>query len=434
VPGEGVGGVIGPYQTPWLLEEITAPVRRFVHMGEEQLLAVGLWTLFTWVVDVFDVAPYIDVSSPVRECGKTRLFEVLEHLVQSPRRCTGHTEATLFRMIEAEHPTLLLDEIDTTFGKDPKLYAGIRGVLDEGHRRGGRVPRMVGEGSKMQLKYFDVFGPKAFAGIGALPETIASRSIPIRLHRKPRSVSLARFRPRSEHAATTKIREAAEEWAGNVRDHLADVEPELPEELSDRQWDLLEPLFTIADLADVGLEARTAAVALHAGAYSEASAGLLVLAHVREIFNGHERMATAALLKSLVARDDGPWAKWWAHDVDAGQIKSPASKLARLLRPFDVEPKQLKIDGTNERGYEASAFASAWDRYLDPLTPANDATTLLATPDMGSDLRSSEVGTPAGVKGSNENEDKSCPECGAWPHQGGHFAGCSRRATREASA
>lgn len=24
-------------------------------------------------------------------------------------------------------------------------------------------------------------------------------------------------------------------------------------------------------------------------------------------------------------------------------------------------------------------------------------------------------------------EDKSCPECTCWPHQGGHFAGCSRR-------
>jgi hypothetical protein len=26
-------------------------------------------------------------------------------------------------------------------------------------------------------------------------------------------------------------------------------------------------------------------------------------------------------------------------------------------------------------------------------------------------------------------EDKSCPECGCWPHQGDHFAGCSHRTT-----
>jgi len=31
-------------------------------------------------------------------------------------------------------------------------------------------------------------------------------------------------------------------------------------------------------------------------------------------------------------------------------------------------------------------------------------------------------------------EDKRCPECRCWPHQGGHFAGCPRRTIREASA
>jgi hypothetical protein len=31
-------------------------------------------------------------------------------------------------------------------------------------------------------------------------------------------------------------------------------------------------------------------------------------------------------------------------------------------------------------------------------------------------------------------EDKRCPECRCWPHQGGHFAGCSRRTVRDVSA
>ena len=141
--------MIAVYETGWLLERVEQLIRHFVVMTEEQRLAIGLWVLHTWAIEAADCAPYLDVSSPTRECGKTRLFETLELVARSPRRCTGHTEATLFRMIEAEHPTLLLDEIDTTFGKDAKLYAGIRGILDEGHRRGGSVPRMVGEGSRM---------------------------------------------------------------------------------------------------------------------------------------------------------------------------------------------------------------------------------------------------------------------------------------------
>jgi hypothetical protein len=133
----------GIAETGWLLEKVITTIRRFVVMTTEQALAVGLWVLYTWVTDASDCAAYLDVSSPTRECGKTRLFEAFALVVHKPRKCTGHTEATLFRMIEAEHPTLLMDEIDTTFGKDPKLYAGIRGVLDEGHRRGGTVPRIM---------------------------------------------------------------------------------------------------------------------------------------------------------------------------------------------------------------------------------------------------------------------------------------------------
>ena len=39
-------------------------------------------------------------------------------------------------------------------------------------------------------------------------------------------------------------------------------------------------------------DARRAAVALHASAYSDTSAGLLALEHSRAIFNGHEAMTT----------------------------------------------------------------------------------------------------------------------------------------------
>lgn len=388
--------MIGVAETGWLLEKVITHIRRFVVITHDQALAVGLWVLLTWAVEAFDCSPYLDVSSPSRECGKTRLFEALQLLVRRPRKCTGHTEATLFRMIESEHPTLLMDEIDTTFGKDPKLYAGIRGVLDEGHRRGGSVPRMVGEFKKMEIKYFDVFGPKAFAGIGNLPETIASRSIPIRLQKKSRAEKVARFRFGREWAAASEIRQALEEWATNAVPTLGDAEPSFPEELTDRQWDLWEPLFAIADMTGSSDDARRAAVALHASAYSDTSAGLLALEHSRAMFNGHEAMTTKSILEEFVARDDGPWAPWWGHDVEAGHYRGPAARLARLLRPFGIEPKQLWLDGRKERGYEAATFAEAWDRYLSPLTPPGDGRTVGGSPHMASDQRTTDLPTPAG--------------------------------------
>jgi hypothetical protein len=109
-----------------------------------------------------------------------------------------------------------------------------------------------------------------------------------------------------------------DEWASAVTDVLSEAEPTFPDEHSDRQWDLWEPLFAIADLTSWSSDARTVAVALHARAYNDTSAGLLAVEHSRAMFNGHEAMSTKSILEEFVAREDGPWAPWWGHDVEAG--------------------------------------------------------------------------------------------------------------------
>ena len=41
-----------------------------------------------------------------------------------------------------------------------------------------------------------------------------------------------------------------------------------------------------------------------------------------------------------------------------GELRSPSSRLARLLKPFGVKPRQLWINEANTRGYDAEGFAS----------------------------------------------------------------------------
>ena len=38
--------------------------------------------------------------------------------------------------------------------------------------------------------------------------------------------------------------------------------------------------------------------------------------------------------------------------------------MARQLKPFNVKPKQIFIDGINKSGYEKDQFEDAWNRYL----------------------------------------------------------------------
>lgn len=68
-------------------------------------------------------------------------------------------------------------------------------LLNVGIRAGTKVPRVLNPKSNELIEY-NVFRPKVLAGIGTLPDTVASRSIPIRLERRTRDQKLERFRPR----------------------------------------------------------------------------------------------------------------------------------------------------------------------------------------------------------------------------------------------
>jgi hypothetical protein len=107
------------------------------------------------------------------------------------------TTSTLFRMLEADpEGALLLGELDAVLrGSD--RFEEVRAIINAGHRRGATVPRSVpGPKNTWQVKHFPVFTAKALAGIGALPDTIDDRSIPVQILKRKRSELVERFRSR----------------------------------------------------------------------------------------------------------------------------------------------------------------------------------------------------------------------------------------------
>ena len=141
----------------------------------------------------------------------------------------------MYRKVEADQPTLLLDELDTMFGtRASERTEGIRALLNAGNRRGTTVPRMVGEGRKMQVHDFSTFCPKVLAGIGHLPDTVADRSIVISLQRRARNEPVERFRQREAKALTEDVRHALMDALAAVVEPLSDARPDIPEALGDR--------------------------------------------------------------------------------------------------------------------------------------------------------------------------------------------------------
>jgi hypothetical protein len=241
-------GKEGRRMSATLLDDVCAFLRRFVVLTDHQATAVTLWAAHTFVFDAFSCTPYLAITSPEKRSGKTRLLEVLELLVREPLSTANISDAALFRAIDKKRPTLLIDEADAIFGKRSREREELRGLLCAGYRRGAVAHRMGGQ-NNTTLQTFQVYCPKAFAGIGdCLPDTILDRSIPIRLKRRTREEQIERFRIRDVEPEGHELRDRLADWLEPQRAHLSEQRPALPDELDDRAQDNWEPLLGTADL------------------------------------------------------------------------------------------------------------------------------------------------------------------------------------------
>ena len=175
-----------------IIRNIESHFNRYVVLPDRAALPIALWVLITYDFESFDALPYLLINSPAPRCGKTRLLECLELAVHSPRRASNISEAGLFRLIEKERPTLLLDEAETLNGKGERAEY-LRQILNAGNRRGAKVTRCVGKGAELDVRDFTVFCPKVFAGIGNFPQTITDRAIVISMQRRRNTESVERF-------------------------------------------------------------------------------------------------------------------------------------------------------------------------------------------------------------------------------------------------
>jgi hypothetical protein len=167
-----------------LLDEIEKFVRRFVVATQAEIVLIALWVLHTHMIDAARSTPYLSITSAEKESGKSRLLEVMELLVHKPWMTGRVTAACLTRKIDAVRPTLLLDESDAAFAGAEEYAEALRGVLNTGYRWNGVASCCVGQGANIGFHDFKTFCPKAIAGIGKLPDTVASRSIAIWLKRR----------------------------------------------------------------------------------------------------------------------------------------------------------------------------------------------------------------------------------------------------------
>jgi hypothetical protein len=353
VESGSVGAETFRYVREWL--------KRFVSLSDHEAIAIALWVMMTHTLEAFDCVAYLSITSAEKQCGKTRLLEVLEQLVGRPWLTGRTTPAVLARKIHAEHPTLLLDESDAAFNGDREFAETLRGILNTGYLRSGKTSLCTMRGKTIEYIDLSTFGAKAIAGIGSLPDTIADRSIPIRLTRKLASESVERFRRRRIEPEGEAIRIRLAAWAQEFlqRSH---PEPAGLDDLPDRAADICEALLMIAETCgdDTAARARQALVTLCGHVREDESRGVRLLHDIRAAFDDEsvDRIASSRLAEVLTSFEESPWGPRYGKEFDA-------RALARLLKPFNIRPRSVRInDVSTPKGYHSEQFTDAWARYL----------------------------------------------------------------------
>src|SRR5437867_2776091 len=117
--------------------------------------------LFSYRVSEFKTTPYPFLFGP-KGSGKTQALELLNHLCFKPLLSPDMSTAAIFQIIEAVHPTLLLDETDSIGRVQNENVHNLLQILNAGYRRGQSVVRGYSEGSIHHL--YDVFGLQVLSG------------------------------------------------------------------------------------------------------------------------------------------------------------------------------------------------------------------------------------------------------------------------------
>ena len=337
-----------------ILTDTEGFLRRFVAFeNPDHALALSLWILHTHAFDAAYTTPYLYVTSAEKQSGKTRTIEAASSLARNPKTAADMTSASMFRLIEATRPALFVDEVDTLYsgGKNEE----VRVVLNSGYRYNGTITRTVpgkNDDPMGNVREFSTFCPKLLAGIdnGQLPDTIADRCIRITLKRAKADAQIERFILRKVEDDAKELRNRIHHWAMTNLEKLAEAEPKPIEDISDRAWDICEPLIAIAELCGVGKAARAALSRLMQGEAPALSPAAQVLSVARDLFNetGADRITN-----SMLAEASG----------------YPAAKAARMIAPYGIKSITVRYGGAVTRGYFRADFEDAWSRYL----PAEDS-------------------------------------------------------------
>jgi putative DNA primase/helicase len=365
---DAVAPFAGTVQVAELLTEIEAVIKKHVVLNPHAAAALAVWVLHTYTFELRDAVAYVAIESPEKRCGKTTLVSVLAAMARKPLIASNITVGALFRAIDTCSPTLFIDEADTFLAGNGTM----RGIINSGNTwrtayvlRLSRAkfipaqsrPEPGPKSEETGLQRYSCWCPKVIALIGETPDTIADRSIVVKMSRKLVSETCA---PLTE-LDPAEIKAKCARFALDAGPFLARLERIRGEGLNDRAADTFDPLYAIARHAGGDWEKKLhqAALALTATVWRE-NAGTELLLDMLAIFLGYgrEQMLSSDLVETLRSTGGG------LRSTALRDSAIDEFQIAKILRPYGVRSSNIRVGSRVNKGYAAVDFREALERYV----------------------------------------------------------------------
>ena len=124
-----------------LAHDLAKFCRRFLRLVAEAEALLPIWILHTYVFDLFEFTPHLNIISPEPGCGKTTTGDVLSALCCRATSPMSGSAAVLRHRIASDRPTLILDEWDSL---PPETRKSCINFLNTGFRQDGKYGVMAG--------------------------------------------------------------------------------------------------------------------------------------------------------------------------------------------------------------------------------------------------------------------------------------------------
>jgi DNA primase catalytic core len=211
---------------------------------ENTYLFLTAWIIGTYFHPMFNYFPYLHFTG-TKNVGKSKAMKLMSCICFNGIMSVSVTPASQFRIIEAFRPTLFMDETEDL---KERGFSDKRALLLGGYEAGSSVLRTEKAGETLKVRRLGNYGPRAFASIEGLEDTLASRTIQITMHRsyddkiKEREVNL-------NDPLFQEIRDdlflVAMRYPGKILRIYAPATKPDGVEFGDREFNLFKPILAI---------------------------------------------------------------------------------------------------------------------------------------------------------------------------------------------